>query len=54
MPSSILPTGKECDDGVNDGGYGEMRPGCKLGPRCGDSVRQQPQEQCDDGTNKGG
>jgi len=24
-------TGEECDDGVNDGGYGECGPGCKLG-----------------------
>jgi cysteine-rich repeat protein len=46
--------GEECDDGVNDGGYGECGPGCKLGPRCGDGVVQQPQEQCDDRVNAGG
>ena len=45
--------GEECDDGVNDGGYGECGPGCKLGPRCGDGVKQ-PQEECDDGVNAGG
>ena len=45
--------GEECDDGVNDGGYGECGPGCRLGPRCGDGVKQ-PEEQCDDGPNPTG
>jgi cysteine-rich repeat protein len=37
-----------CDDGVNDGGYGECAPGCVLGPHCGDGKRDSG-EQCDDG-----
>ncbi len=44
----ILSFGEECDDGVNDGGYGECDAGCKLGPYCGDGIVQEP-EQCDVG-----
>lgn len=44
--------GEECDDGVNDGGYGECGPGCKLGEFCGDGVKQTG-EDCDDGINVG-
>jgi fibro-slime domain-containing protein len=44
----ILSFGEECDDGVNDGGYGECDVGCVLGPFCGDAVVQEP-EQCDTG-----
>jgi len=44
----ILSFGEECDDGVNDGGYGECDVGCKLGPFCGDGMVQGP-EQCDPG-----
>jgi fibro-slime domain-containing protein len=44
----IVSLGEECDDGVNDGGYGECDPGCKLGPRCGDRIVQTG-EDCDDG-----
>ena len=44
----ILSFGEECDDGINDGGYGECDVGCKLGPFCGDSIVQDP-EQCDNG-----
>jgi len=44
----IVTLGEECDDGKNDGGYGECDPGCVLGPHCGDGVRQ-PSEDCDDG-----
>jgi fibro-slime domain-containing protein len=36
----VLSFGEECDDGVNDGGYGECNPGCVLGPFCGDNVTQ--------------
>jgi fibro-slime domain-containing protein len=45
---AIVSLGEECDDGVNDGGYGECEPGCKVGPRCGDGV-EQAGEDCDDG-----
>ena len=44
----ILSFGEECDDGVNDGGYGECDVGCKLGPFCGDGIVNGP-EACDDG-----
>jgi fibro-slime domain-containing protein len=44
----IVSAGEECDDGVNDGGYGECAPGCVLGPYCGDGIVQTP-EDCDDG-----
>ncbi|HET9958874.1 MAG TPA: DUF4215 domain-containing protein [Polyangiaceae bacterium] len=44
----ILSFGEECDDGVNDGGYGECDVGCKLGPFCGDGIVQEP-EHCDNG-----
>lgn len=46
----ILSFGEECDDKVNDGGYGECGPGCKVGPFCGDRVVQKDLgESCDDG-----
>jgi cysteine-rich repeat protein len=44
----IVGLGEECDDGVNDGGYGECHPGCVLGPYCGDGIVQEG-EDCDDG-----
>jgi fibro-slime domain-containing protein len=44
----ILSFGEECDDGHNDGGYGECDVGCKLGPFCGDGIVQEP-EHCDHG-----
>jgi len=47
-------SGEQCDDGVNDGGYGECASGCVLGPRCGDGEVQAGHEECDDGTNGGG
>ena len=49
----IVSLGEECDDGRNDGGYGECEPGCKLGPRCGDGAVQ-PGEDCDDGNRSDG
>jgi fibro-slime domain-containing protein len=45
---NILSFGEECDDGLNDGGYGECDKGCKLGPFCGDGLVQAP-EHCDPG-----
>jgi fibro-slime domain-containing protein len=44
----VVSLGEQCDDGANDGGYGECEPDCKVGPRCGDSIVQ-PGEDCDDG-----
>lgn len=47
--------GEQCDDGTNDGGYGECAPGCVPGPRCGDGVVQKEGgETCDDGNTVGG
>lgn len=50
----ILALGEECDDGVNDGGYGECDVGCRLGPSCGDGILQEEQEDCDDGNRRDG
>ncbi len=50
-------SGEECDDGVNDGGYGECASGCRYGPRCGDGeVQTEVGELCDAGSdgNRGG
>jgi fibro-slime domain-containing protein len=44
----VVTAGEECDDGINDGGYGECDPGCRLGASCGDGVVQDG-EDCDDG-----
>lgn len=44
----IIGLNEECDDGDNDGGYGECGVDCKLGEFCGDGVRNGP-EDCDDG-----
>jgi len=41
--------GEECDDGENDGGYGECAPGCVLGEYCGDGILNPEFEHCDDG-----
>lgn len=48
---SVVQAGEQCDDGVNDGGYGECGPRCQYGPRCGDGVKN-GDEQCDDGEGK--
>ena len=45
----IVGLGEECDDGVNDGGYGECAEGCVLGEFCGDGIVQEEYEHCDDG-----
>src|SRR6478735_2295129 len=44
----IVSLGEQCDDGVNDGGYGECSAGCVIGPYCGDGTAQDTEE-CDDG-----
>ncbi len=45
-----LAAGEECDDGpLNLGGYNQCSPTCTLGPRCGDGVRQEEFEACDEG-----
>lgn len=44
----LLGPGEECDDGRNDGGYGECQPGCQLGEHCGDYILQ-ARETCDVG-----
>ena len=49
----MVSAGEECDDGTNDGGYGQCAPGCHLGPSCGDSIVQEG-EDCDDGNNLDG
>ena len=50
----IVSIGEECDDGVNDGGYEECEPGCRMGAYCGDGVVQEIYEECDDGNSNGG
>ena len=45
----IVSLGEECDDGVNEGGYGKCGPGCKLDAYCGDGIVQEEYEDCDDG-----
>lgn len=51
--NGLIDPGEQCDDGVNDGGYGQCSPGCVLGPRCGDSFLQaESGEECDDGNNQ--
>ena len=43
-----VDSGEECDDGVNNGGYGQCWPMCKRGPRCGDMIVQVDDgEECD-------
>jgi fibro-slime domain-containing protein len=48
----VLSFGEECDDGENDGGYGECDPGCVLGEFCGDGIVNGP-EDCDNGPGGG-
>jgi fibro-slime domain-containing protein len=48
----VLSFGEECDDGVNDGGYGECDEGCVLGEFCGDGIVNGT-EDCDNGPGGG-
>lgn len=50
----IVSAGEACDDGVNDGGYGECGPGCQIGSYCGDGITDEPFEDCDDGNRRDG
>lgn len=46
----IVGLGEECDDGENDGGYGQCDKGCKWGAYCGDGILQADDgEECDPG-----
>jgi len=45
----VVTAGEQCDDGVNDGGYGECGPKCLLAEHCGDGIVQPEYEDCDDG-----
>ncbi len=45
----IIGVGEECDDGINDGGYGECGKDCKMTEYCGDGIVQKEHEDCDDG-----
>lgn len=48
----IIGLGEECDDGINEGGYGKCGPDCTLSEFCGDGIVQFG-EDCDDGVNIG-
>ena len=52
----IVTRYEACDLGtaMNTGGYNGCNANCTLGPYCGDTIVQTPQETCDDGTNLGG
>lgn len=47
----ILDRLEECDDGVNDGGWGRCGSVCRWDQWCGDGVMQAGFEECDDGVN---
>jgi fibro-slime domain-containing protein len=49
----IVSLGEQCDDGINDGGYGECAAGCVIGAYCGDGIEQEG-EDCDDGNRMDG
>lgn len=44
----IVTAGEQCDDGMNNGGYGQCGRGCVVGAYCGDGIEQDT-EPCDDG-----
>jgi fibro-slime domain-containing protein len=46
----VVVLGEQCDDGINEGGYGKCGPGCKWDMYCGDGITQKEHgEHCDDG-----
>ncbi|MBN2342042.1 MAG: DUF4215 domain-containing protein [Deltaproteobacteria bacterium] len=45
----VVGIGEECDNGVNEGGYGQCGPDCTYDGYCGDGVVQEAYEHCDDG-----
>src|SRR5690606_41869653 len=53
--NGVVDAGEECDEGDDNGdGYGKCSTQCRLGPRCGDGIRQRDAgEECDDGENDG-
>jgi fibro-slime domain-containing protein len=50
----VVSAGEACDDGVNDGGYGECGANCQIGSYCGDNVVDEGFEDCDDGNRRDG
>jgi fibro-slime domain-containing protein len=48
----VLSFGEECDDGVNDGGYGECASNCRLAEYCGNGIVE-ADEDCDNGPGGG-
>jgi cysteine-rich repeat protein len=48
----VLSAGEQCDDGINDGGYGECGPDCTLSEYCGDGIIN-GNEECDLGPDAG-
>ncbi|MGH7437153.1 MAG: DUF4215 domain-containing protein, partial [Polyangiaceae bacterium] len=50
----VVQNNEQCDEGsANGSGYGHCSSSCTLGPRCGDSIVQSPQETCDHGISNG-
>jgi large repetitive protein len=46
--NGTIDPGELCDEGTNEGGYGNCSPNCAFGPRCGDGVIQAEYgEECD-------
>jgi len=53
--NSVVDPGEQCDDGTNNGGYGECDVGCFRGARCGDgTIDRLSGENCDDGNTADG
>ncbi len=47
----VVEGNEVCDDGKNDGKYGDCLPGCLArAPYCGDGIVTTPPETCDDGS----